>query len=115
MTDFDPDLPLVFCVAGDFNRVILNLIVNGSHALSDAGHLKPGDKGTITISIRQDGPWAEIRISDTGTGIPAEIRETIFDPFLLPRKPAKEQAKAWPLPAMWWSINMAEHLNLKPR
>lgn len=40
-----------------------------------------GSKGVIKISTRQDGPWVEIRISDTGTGIPEKIRHRIFDPF----------------------------------
>ena|SRR5258707_12145833 len=40
-----------------------------------------GTKGTIKISTRQDDPWVEIRISDTGTGIPETIRDRIFDPF----------------------------------
>jgi len=43
----------------------------------DAGN----GKGTITISTRCDGDWAEIRIRDTGTGIPERARERVFDPF----------------------------------
>ena len=39
------------------------------------------EKGTITISTRQDLDVVEIRISDTGSGIPAAIQAKVFDPF----------------------------------
>ena len=39
------------------------------------------NKGTILMSTRRDGKWVEIRISDTGSGIPEKIRERVFDPF----------------------------------
>jgi len=80
-TDFDADLPLIPCLPGDFNQVILNMIVNASHAISDALPENSADKGTIKIATRLDGDDAEIRISDTGTGIPEEIRSKLFDPF----------------------------------
>jgi PAS domain S-box-containing protein len=79
--DLDPDLPLVRCVPGEFNQVILNLIVNAAHAIAEVVATAPGTKGTIGVSTRRDGEWAEIRISDTGTGIPEEARPSIFNPF----------------------------------
>ena len=80
-TDLDPDLPLIKCYAGDFNQVILNLIVNAAHAIGDAVKEEPGKKGKITVSTRKVGEWAEVRVSDTGTGIPEEIRGKVFEPF----------------------------------
>jgi signal transduction histidine kinase len=41
----------------------------------------PNLKGLITVSTRTLPGWAEIRIKDSGCGIPNEIRERIFDPF----------------------------------
>jgi len=79
-TDFDPELPPVPCVAGEFNQVILNLIVNSAHAIADVVH-DSGRKGNIHISTRQKGDVAEIRVSDTGGGIPEAIQSKIFDPF----------------------------------
>ena len=81
VTDLDPGLPRVPCLPGEFNQVVLNLIVNAAHAIGDVVKNTEGSKGTIKISTRQEGPWAEIRISDTGTGIPEAIRDRIFDPF----------------------------------
>ncbi len=51
------------------------------HAIADALGECPGRKGTITVRTRRDGDWAEIRIGDSGTGIPEDIRSRIFDPF----------------------------------
>ena len=80
VTDFDPALPPVSCLPGEFNQVILNLIVNAAHAIGDVVG-ESGTKGTITVSARRDGEWAEVRIRDSGTGIPEQARAKIFDPF----------------------------------
>ncbi|MGP8199282.1 MAG: ATP-binding protein [Limisphaerales bacterium] len=80
-TDFAPELPPVPCLPGEFNQVILNLIVNAAHAIGDVVKKVEGSKGTIRVSTRLDGDWVEIRVSDTGTGIAEEIRHRIFDPF----------------------------------
>ncbi len=80
-TDFDPDLELVLCLAGEFNQAILNMIVNAAHAIADVVNEGSEEKGVITISTSMDGDWAEIRVNDTGSGIPEEIRSRIFDPF----------------------------------
>jgi PAS domain S-box-containing protein len=80
-TDLDSSLPLVSCLPGDLNQVILNLIVNAAHAIADVIGKSPTEKGKICISTRQHGDSVEIRVSDTGTGIPEDIRSRIFDPF----------------------------------
>ena len=81
VTDLDPDLPAVSCWVADFNQVILNMIVNAAHAIRDVVGEDTEGKGCITIATRRIGEFAEIRISDSGTGIPAKIRSKIFDPF----------------------------------
>jgi len=61
------------CYAGLFNQAIMNLVANAIDAVDDHG----------TISIRSgvhDG-WFELRVADTGCGIPSEIRERVFEPF----------------------------------
>ena len=81
VTDFEPALPLVRCFPGEFNQVILPLVVNASPAIADALAAGRGGRGRITVTTRADGDWAEVRVADTGTGIPEEIRRKIFDPF----------------------------------
>ena len=80
-THYAPDLPLVPCLRGDFNQVVLNLVVNAAHAISDVIAQSPGTKGRITVSTRVVEPFAEVRISDTGTGIPESVRPHLFEPF----------------------------------
>ncbi|MEW5725206.1 MAG: ATP-binding protein, partial [Thermodesulfobacteriota bacterium] len=81
VTDLDPALPPAPCVAGEFNQVILNIIINAAHAIAEVVGDGKGGKGRISISTRPVKKWVEIRISDTGTGIPAEVAPRIFDPF----------------------------------
>jgi PAS domain S-box-containing protein len=82
VTDLDPGLPFVPCLPAEINQVILNIIINASHAVADALKQKGSDtKGTITITTHALGELAEIRVSDTGAGIPENIRSKIFDPF----------------------------------
>jgi PAS domain S-box-containing protein len=78
--DLAPDLPAVPCILGEFNQVVLNLVVNAAHAIGDQ-IAKSGGRGTITVSSQRVGDHAEIRIRDTGTGIPEHARGKIFDPF----------------------------------
>ncbi|MGA9897710.1 MAG: CHASE4 domain-containing protein [Terriglobales bacterium] len=78
------DLPLVVCYLGDLNQVFLNLMLNAAHSIADV--VKGTDKmGSIRVETRvdskPDGDWAEVSISDTGTGIPEAVRERIFEPF----------------------------------
>jgi PAS domain S-box-containing protein len=76
----DRDLAPVPCVAGEFNQIILNLIINAAEAISAA--VRDGaPKGRIRIVTRGSKDWAEIRVEDNGIGIPESIRNRIFEPF----------------------------------
>ncbi len=79
--DLAPDLPLVYCIPGAFNQVIINLLVNAAHAISDVRGSDSAEKGEIKITTRQVEEDVEIRISDTGSGIPESAQQKIFDPF----------------------------------
>ncbi len=81
-TDLTPELPLVCCLADELGQVFLNILVNAAHACESRVNSDSGrEKETITISSRQDGQDVEIRIADTGLGIPEEIQRRVFDPF----------------------------------
>jgi signal transduction histidine kinase len=88
-TDFDPSLPLIPCLPGEFNQVILNLIVNAAHAIADVIQDGGIDKGKITLQTRNCQQWAEIRVTDTGTGIPEKVQGRIFDPFFTTKEIGK--------------------------
>ena len=74
------DVPLVTCNIGDLNQVFLNLLTNAAHAIEDAN--RDSDQlGTITITTTAIDDTAIISITDTGCGIPDELRTRVFDPF----------------------------------
>jgi signal transduction histidine kinase len=59
-------------------QAILNVVVNGMQAMPDGGNLR------FECSVNED--TAEIRIADTGAGIPQELREKIFRLYFTTRK-----------------------------
>ena len=89
VTMFDQDMPPVACFPMDFNLMILNIIMNAVHAVRDVMDTKNEGKGIISISTSHTSDWAEIRVSDTGAGIPEEARPRIFDPFFTTREVGK--------------------------
>jgi PAS domain S-box-containing protein len=80
-TDFDADLPAVTCFPGDINQALLNVIVNAAHAIEAKSHGGYMERGQIAVSTRNRGSEVEIRISDTGSGIPPAVQSRVFDPF----------------------------------
>jgi signal transduction histidine kinase len=81
-TDLEPDLPNILCHSDELGQVILNILINATHALEEKMKTTgESEKGTINVSTRLDGRDVEIRITDNGCGIPPHIRENIFEPF----------------------------------
>jgi len=72
-------LPPVTCWVGEINQVVLNLLINAAHAIKEKG--TSDGLGTIKISTRHDHGDVVVSVSDSGTGIPENIREHVFDPF----------------------------------
>ena len=68
------DIPDIECLPSSINQVIMNIVINGVHAIT-------GERGKITIRTGKAGPNVWIEIADTGVGIPKEIASRIFDPF----------------------------------
>ena len=73
-------LPLITCHGGQINQVILNLVVNASHAIGDSVK-GTNNKGVIKVRTYVDDTHAVISISDSGNGIPEAIQKRIFEPF----------------------------------
>ncbi len=80
--DLQEDLPLVTCQKDKIGQALLNLIINAAHSIGEKKE-KTGqqEKGKITVSSKRDGDFVEIKIADTGTGIPEKYWEKIFEPF----------------------------------
>jgi signal transduction histidine kinase len=81
VTHFDMSLPPVPVLPGEFNQVILNILINATHAIADVVGDGGNGKGAITVSTHRNGDWAEVRLGDSGTGIPEHARSKVFDPF----------------------------------
>jgi len=88
-TDLAPDLPLVKCVSNEIKQVILNIVVNAAQAIGEVVTEGVDQKGLIRISSRIEDGQAVITVSDTGPGIPPELRERVFDPFFTTKEPGK--------------------------
>jgi len=72
------DLPLVNGDRALLQQVFLNMLVNAVQAMQERGRI------TITTLIR-DGREVQIRIADTGCGMPPDVVQRIFDPFFTTR------------------------------
>lgn len=86
-TDFG-ELPPLRCHIADLNQVFLNLLVNAAHAIADVVRTD-GGRGKIVVRTRHENDEAVVSISDTGCGIPPEIRDRIFDPFFTTKEVGK--------------------------
>ncbi|GFK95989.1 Sporulation kinase E [Fundidesulfovibrio magnetotacticus] len=86
--DLDPELRYIPCRPGDFNQVLLNLLVNASHAITDK-YRDTGEKGRITVTTRNEDGWMTLSVLDTGCGIPAANIHRVYDPFFTTKEVGK--------------------------
>ncbi|MBX3441769.1 MAG: response regulator [Planctomyces sp.] len=95
-TSLTSDLPLVKVDPSQFEQILLNLAVNARDAMPRGGRL------TIATSLAvldedysalhpavAPGPYIQVAVSDTGTGIPKSIRNRIFEPFFTTKATGK--------------------------
>jgi CheY-like chemotaxis protein len=72
------DAPPALGNAARLEQVFLNLLVNAVHALPDGD----SNRQEIRVTVRQYDPHSlEVQVTDSGCGIPEELRPRIFDPF----------------------------------
>ncbi len=74
--DLAQDLPKVLCYEGELSQVLINLIINATHAIEETS-----ERGSIEIRSFIYKKSVGIQVQDSGTGIPIEIQHRIFDPF----------------------------------
>jgi two-component system NtrC family sensor kinase len=82
-SDFADDLPLVPCRLSEISQVVINLIVNASHAIAA---FRKGEMGNITIRTGQDDSFVRISVADDGGGISQSVADRVFEPFFTTKK-----------------------------
>jgi signal transduction histidine kinase len=81
--DFAAGIPPVEVNPQDLTRVFLNIFSNGFYAAMKRARngADAGFAPTLNVTTRDAGEAAEIRVRDNGIGIPADIRDKLFQPF----------------------------------
>ena len=88
--DLDPEMGMLEVVPQDIGRVFLNLVTNACQALDEKRQNSDGGyEPELRIASRRLEDHAEFDIRDNGTGIPEELRERIFEPFMTTKKPGE--------------------------
>ncbi len=73
--------PIVPVVAGQIEQILINLVINARQAMPTGGRLR------IDVRENVEAGMAEIRIADSGVGIPADQLRLIFEPFYTTKDP----------------------------
>ncbi|MEM7333696.1 MAG: ATP-binding protein [Chloroflexota bacterium] len=79
--DYTPDLPAIEAFGSELNQVWTNIIDNAIAAMIG--------QGKLSLKTYRDEDWLVVEITDSGPGIPLEIQEKIFDPFVTTKPPGE--------------------------
>jgi two-component system, cell cycle sensor histidine kinase and response regulator CckA len=81
---------------GQFEQVLLNLVVNARDAMPDGGtidveiaHLTLDERTSLSYSGVKPGPYVRLAVRDTGVGIEPEVQAHMFEPFFTTKGPSK--------------------------
>ncbi|MGH7618592.1 MAG: ATP-binding protein, partial [Gemmatimonadaceae bacterium] len=92
----DPSLPWVRADPGQVEQVLVNLVVNARDAMPAGGDLtietRPAELDDSFAGGEAPGDrarYVSIVVSDTGTGMPPDVRDRIFEPFFTTKEPGK--------------------------
>ncbi|GAB2468978.1 hypothetical protein GCM10011375_29510 [Hymenobacter qilianensis] len=82
LTELDPNLQPVLVLPQDLSRVFLNLLTNAFYAVTEKSRqAPPGYCPEVCVQTRPVGNTVQVRVRDNGNGIPAAVREKIYQPF----------------------------------
>jgi signal transduction histidine kinase len=82
-SDLNPDLPMVKADIQQINHMFMNIILNAAQAMEGNGTL------TLKTYVNSDKDHVCIEITDTGPGIPDDIKNNIFEPFFTTKEEGK--------------------------
>jgi two-component system cell cycle sensor histidine kinase/response regulator CckA len=86
---FDATSPHVVADGNELHQIAMNLATNAAHAMKEKGGVLEIRVGPVTVDQAfatahpgtHPGLYVRLGVSDTGVGIPKEVRERIFEPF----------------------------------
>lgn len=81
LTSLSPAPALILADPGQIEQVVMNLVVNARDAMPNGGRIR--------LEVVQEADHVELRVSDTGTGIPEQVRARMFEPFYTTKEPGK--------------------------
>lgn len=84
-SDLEEPLPAVRAELGTVEQILLNLVVNAEHALTDS----PRKDKLLSLRTSRNADWVRIQVHDNGTGIGESEMRRIFDPFFTTRPPGE--------------------------
>lgn len=82
--DYENDVPPVYCAETEIEQVVLNLLKNAAHAMSEKRYA--GEKPLIYLRIWSEGDMVCLQVKDNGPGMEKKVFTHIFDPFFTTKK-----------------------------
>ena len=83
------DLPMIRGNKNQLEQVMLNLFINSIDSIEEKISKNPNSERRLILSASRENDFVKIRIEDTGSGIPENIKDKIFDPFFTTKSPGK--------------------------
>jgi signal transduction histidine kinase len=79
--DIRQDLPDLYGNEEEISQVLMNLLINAADASPEGG--------AVRLTAAREGNGVQIRVEDSGDGVPEDLRTRIFDPFFTTKEPGK--------------------------
>ncbi|WDQ17228.1 PAS domain-containing sensor histidine kinase [Rhodopirellula sp. P2] len=87
--DLSHDLPSIPAFGAELSQVFINLIVNAADAIAERKAKEPDLEGKIRVTTVHHDNQVEIRVSDNGTGMSADVRSKVFNQFFTTKEVGK--------------------------
>jgi CheY-like chemotaxis protein len=85
LTALSAEPALILADPGQIEQVVMNLVVNARDAMPHGGRVRL----EVAAAGGPEHDTVELRVSDTGTGIPDDVRTRMFEPFFTTKEPGK--------------------------
>jgi len=89
INNIPPNLPKIIGNKNQLEQVMLNLFINSIDSIEEKISKNPNSERRLILSASRENDFVKIRIEDTGSGIPENIKDKIFDPFFTTKSPGK--------------------------